>query len=318
MRITVAICTWNRADLLDKTLAQLSVADRPLEHELEVLVVSNNCTDHTDEVVARHQARLPIRPVWQKMPGLSNARNAAIDVATGDFIVWTDDDVLVDADWMRAYERAIRRYPEAGFFGGPIDPWFEGEPPAWIPAAWSRIHVAFAARDFGREDFELDPKRPPFGANFAVRTDLQRLVRYDPRLGRAPGSMQGGEEVAVLRELMSRGFRGWWIGDARVKHWIPRTRQTRAYLRSYYEGHGEQALDRRTPTGRFNLFSVPTWLWRAWLVGECRLLLHWLLRQHSDWGHRAAKVSVMRGMIRGMRRVATSARHASADGDQAD
>ena len=50
MEITVAICTWNRARLLDETLTHLAELVVPSGLEWELLVINNNCTDHTDEV----------------------------------------------------------------------------------------------------------------------------------------------------------------------------------------------------------------------------------------------------------------------------
>src|SRR4051794_35896246 len=103
MNVTVAICTWNRAGLLDQTLSEMGRLRIPSGLEWELIVVNNNCTDPTDEVIARHTGRLPIRRVSEPRPGQSNARNAAVRVARGDYIVWTDDDVLVDPLWLAAY-----------------------------------------------------------------------------------------------------------------------------------------------------------------------------------------------------------------------
>src|SRR5262249_56770240 len=58
-RLTVAICTWNRAGLLDQTLGRLRELEIPPGTEWELLVVNNNCTDDTDAVVARHAGSLP-------------------------------------------------------------------------------------------------------------------------------------------------------------------------------------------------------------------------------------------------------------------
>ena len=62
----------------------------------ELLVVNNNCTDKTDEVIARHSEVLPLRRLLELKPGLSNARNCAVEAAQGQLLIWTDDDVLVD------------------------------------------------------------------------------------------------------------------------------------------------------------------------------------------------------------------------------
>src|SRR5208283_1040221 len=100
MDISLAICTFNRAESLDRTLAHLDTLRIPEGLEWELLVVNNGCTDHTDEVIARHQKRLPLRRLFEPKRGLSPARNLAIDSARGGFIFWTDDDALPHPDWL--------------------------------------------------------------------------------------------------------------------------------------------------------------------------------------------------------------------------
>src|SRR6266481_662849 len=118
---TVAICTWNRAASLLQTLRSLTSIDPP-NSPWELLVVNNHCTDETEDVLDRLQQELPLRRVFEAKPGVSQARNAAIQHAHGNYIIWTDDDVIVDKDWLCAYERAVNRWPEAAVFGGPVRP----------------------------------------------------------------------------------------------------------------------------------------------------------------------------------------------------
>ena len=117
MKITVAICTWNRSVSLACTLAKLADCASLRFANWEVLVVNNNCRDDTDAVAMSFAGRLPLRLISQPVPGLSNARNAAVAAATGEYMVWTDDDVLVESNWLRAYEAAFLAHPEYAFFG---------------------------------------------------------------------------------------------------------------------------------------------------------------------------------------------------------
>lgn len=89
MRITVAVCTWNRARLRDQTLAAMRQLQVPAGVEWELLVVNNNCTDATDDVIERHSTHLPIRRLFEVKQGHSHARNRAVAEATGELIVWT-------------------------------------------------------------------------------------------------------------------------------------------------------------------------------------------------------------------------------------
>ncbi len=106
MSTTIAICTYNRSSLLDKTFAQLRHLDVAGCGEWEILVVNNNCSDDTDAVIQRHSDVLPLRRLSEPRPGKSYAANLAVQEARGDVILWIDDDVLVDPGWLGAYVRA--------------------------------------------------------------------------------------------------------------------------------------------------------------------------------------------------------------------
>ena len=67
--VTVAICTWNRAALLDKTLERLAEVRVPAGLTWEVVVVDNHSTDGTAAVLARHAGRLPLVPLTELKQG---------------------------------------------------------------------------------------------------------------------------------------------------------------------------------------------------------------------------------------------------------
>ena len=270
MRIEIAICTWNRSALLAKTLDQFCQLRPPAGADWRLLVVNNNCTDRTTDVLQSFESRLPLRWVVEREAGLSHARNRAIAEGRGDYLVWTDDDVLVAPDWLEAYAAAFREHPESAFFGGPVDPWFEGRPPRWLSTNLQEVAIAFALRQFGDATFRFDSARVPFGANCAFRRDVQRDFRYDPALGRAPGRNVSGEETEVMRQMMAAGFNGWWVPGARVRHFIPRERQTLRYVRRIFVGAGELSALSLDGTGVPRLFGRPRWLLRQALLAEGR------------------------------------------------
>src|SRR5262249_21230021 len=117
-RVSVIICTWNRARLLDMTLEHFARLRVPAGVEWELVVVNNNSTDDTDAVLQRHEGRLPLRRLFEPRPGKSFAANLALAEARSDLILWTDDDVHVDPDWLAEYVAAARAWPDASFFGG--------------------------------------------------------------------------------------------------------------------------------------------------------------------------------------------------------
>lgn len=297
LRLTVAICTWNRCDLLRQTLERMAQLAIPAQLAWELVVVNNRCTDATDAVLTEFETRLPLRRIYEPQPGQSNARNAAIREARGEYVVWTDDDVLVDQAWLTEYAAAFDRWPDATFFGGPIAPWFEGEPPAWLRAGFGRVHAAFAVLDLGPSPVRLSAMNFPYGANMAVRREIYTEVQYDPGLGLRPGSSMRSEELALVRHLAAAGKEGRWVPGARVTHFIPRARQTVAYLRGYYFGWGEY-LGRAAKAQKRALLGRPLWLWRELVESEARYWLWRAVGRPERWLDELKTASEARGRFR--------------------
>ncbi len=242
MKICVGICTWNRARLLEKTLRQMTRLRVPSDCDWEVLVVNNRCTDDTDDVIDRFRNRLPLRRLYEEQSGKSFALNAAIRTVESDWILWTDDDVLVQPDWIEAHYRGLQQYPDADFFGGVIEPDFEIDPPDWILEHFQLIETAYAVRMLGDEPFQIDLDTLPFGANFSIRTDLQKKYLYDTQLGRVGANHVRGEETALAQCLLKDGYRGYWNPYSRVRHFIPRERLSRKFLRDFFYGIGQTVV----------------------------------------------------------------------------
>jgi glucosyl-dolichyl phosphate glucuronosyltransferase len=241
LSVTVAICTWNRAAQLREMLASLARLERPAGVDYEVLVIDNGSSDGT-EAVLRDAARfLPLRSSTEPALGHAIARNRAVHESRGDYLLWTDDDVIVDSRWLQSHCEAFRADPEAALFGGPILPLFGARAPRWLEQVWDQVKGDYAVRDLGAEPVPLDHRRYPFGANYAIRREEQLRFPYDRRRGRRGTSLVSGDEVAVFHWLLAAGGRGWWVPGARVWHVIGRERLSRGFLRRYHEGDGRLA-----------------------------------------------------------------------------
>jgi len=279
MFITVAICTFNRAESLRRTLDSLVAMETSNAVAWELIVVNNDGTDHTNAVTIEYLDRLPLRREFEPNPGLSNARNRAVDVARGQYIVWTDDDVVVKPGWLTAYVEAFRRWPDAVVFGGRIIPRYEPPVTRWVAECEELLSGPFAVRDFGNQVQRLSVAegRIPYGANFALRAAEQQNFRYDPDLGLAPNRPRYDDEVDVITRILASGAKGYWIPQAVVEHCIGRDRQTVRYIAAHYEGWGQTwAVRNAAAIARLPfLFGIPRRIWPRLLVWW---LLYWLSR----------------------------------------
>jgi glycosyltransferase involved in cell wall biosynthesis len=224
-------------------------------------------------VLADFEACLPLIPLKEARTGLSHARNRAVQAAHGDYLLWIDDDVLVDPDWLSAYVEAIRRWPQAAYFGGAIAPRFGAPPPAWIVRSLDLLEGTFALRDFGPETRRLTPGELPFGANMGFRIDVLRATRFDDRLGRQGKVLLHGDETQLFRALESSGQLGIWVAGACVQHHIPAERLTLAYVWKFFQGSGRTFVRQGDNPAGSSWAGVPRWAVRQGLVAAGRVVL---------------------------------------------
>jgi len=294
MRLTVAICTWNRAELLDRTLAEFRKLTLPPGLEWEVVVVNNNCTDDTDRVIAAHTGPLPLVRVFEPKQGHCHARNAGVAAARGDFLIWTDDDVLVPTDWVANYLDAEARYPDAGVFGGPVRPWFAVTPPKWITDHIARLGTCWALVDHGSEVRPLAAGEYCHGANMAFRTAQLRKYPFDPKFGRVGRQLTSGDDSNVVGRILADGSPGVWVGNAPVNHYLPAERLTAGYAYEVIRCNrltGPSDVTGDPPM----LFGAPRWAWGKYLKAVAGTWRH-------GWGKGAKWVEafVLRAKARGI------------------
>jgi glycosyltransferase involved in cell wall biosynthesis len=287
MLVTIGICTYNRAESLRRALDSVAALKVPDDVSWEILIVNNNSSDHTDQIIANFRDRLPVRREFEPRPGKCNALNRAIKAAKGEYILWTDDDVVVDPRWLQAYVEAFRRWPEAAVFGGRIIPRLEPPVPKWIAESISVLEGPYAARDFGGyvQPLSIAGNLIPYGANFAVRSKEQRAFRYNPALGPSPFRPRLGDEADVVERLLESGATGYWLPQAIVQHCIGQERQTISYIEKYSMILGETHAFRSTSTvcAAHFWFGVPRGVWKRLVVGWCRYHVHRLLSPAPVW-----------------------------------
>jgi len=180
-KVDIAICTWNRPALLANTLDSLAGLVVEPSVRLRVVIVDNNSTDSTPDVIEAFQnsefsKTHSVIALLEKRQGHTYSRNCAIAAADSDLMIWTDDDVEVQSDWVAKYVQAANQDSGITFWGGEIAPKFEGATPKWIGENWDVLKGCFAVREFAGE-LELDSSRLPYGANFAIRTADQKQFR---------------------------------------------------------------------------------------------------------------------------------------------
>jgi glycosyltransferase involved in cell wall biosynthesis len=225
LKVTVAIPTYNRADFLQQTLAGLIQQQFPRDH-FEILVIDNNSTDRTRAVVEGFASAHPApRYLREEKQGLDHARNRAITEACGEIIVFGDDDILMQPDWLAQIAVPLLADParRIGAVGGEVVPVFPEGLPDWV-REW---HAPLAFRpDLG----PLDAKHSPMGANLAIPTWVfAQLGPFHTALDRAAGNYFSGGDSEMIRRVRAAGLEVWFAPGAAVQHQMPASRTTFRY-----------------------------------------------------------------------------------------
>lgn len=267
-RLTLAICTHDRAELLDTCLGSLGRQTEPPD---EILVVDNAPSDaRSAAVVDAHRSRLGdrLRRVVEPCPGLDVARNLALREARGEVVAFVDDDVVVDPHFCESQRSIWQGSPDAGAVTGQILPHeldtdaqvaFElrgGFRGARHPLRWS------GTDDPDNPIYPYSPGMFGAGANLAVRREVAlRLGGFDEALDTG-APLPGGGDMDLCHRVLRAGLDLVYEPRIVVFH---RHRRDHAALRRQYDSWGRSLtawatkVYRIDPAGRRKLRLLARW-----------------------------------------------------------
>lgn len=264
--ISVLIATRNRGPELEAQLRSLEAVQAP-DGGWELLVIDNGSSDITPILLRRVTAegRLPLRPMCEPRRGKSRALNLGVLAARGELLAFTDDDAVVEPQWLRAFQRAAGAYPEAIGFAGRAPAFGDSTP----------VGHGIVNYEHGEADFEIRPfQTPPLGVNFAFRRRaFERYGLFREDLG--PGSaVQRAEDTEFVRRLWLGGERLWYVARAIVQNPVRQERLSRRFsLRwTFWVGRSNARMTGR-PGGVPTVAGVPRYLYGTILRGVGRIPL---------------------------------------------
>jgi glycosyltransferase involved in cell wall biosynthesis len=165
--------------------------------DLEVVVVDNNCSDHTAEVISDFEGRLPhLRHVVEVNQGLSHARNAGMQSASKEYAIYIDDDAVLTEGFLDRCEVVLRRF-RPDLFGGPVLPLFDRPVPDWFDR---NVEIRQFERFSG-----FSAKASISGGNFGIkRSVFDDLGPFDTALGMSGDTMAFGEDREMVERYRSK------------------------------------------------------------------------------------------------------------------
>jgi glucosyl-dolichyl phosphate glucuronosyltransferase len=127
---TIAICTYNRSNFLQKCLESIFKSEKA--GQFEILVIDNNSTDNTYSIVKKFQNNdQNLKYFFEEKTGLSNARNKAIEKANSELIAFLDDDCFITDTYLDRIQWLVENL-DFDCVGGMYLPWYYVQKPKWI------------------------------------------------------------------------------------------------------------------------------------------------------------------------------------------
>lgn len=264
--LSVGLCTYNRAKLVINTLKTIKEQSLNCD-KFEIIVIDNNSSDNTKEVVetfAKENDNLQIVYAKEEKQGISHARNRAYLEASGDFIVYIDDDELAKKDWLENYYTFIQDNLDTAIVAGKIEVLYpKNQTPNWNSQYIENWHGRY---NFGDDPFKITQDLInkhkayyPNNGNMAVSVEfLKGVGGFDITLGRKEKSLAGGEDTKLGKVALSMGKSILYNPYSLIEHIILPERNSIQFLQKKHFDQGatfvDVKYDERTVFKSFKMF----------------------------------------------------------------
>lgn len=226
--VSIIIPTYNRAQTLEATIESLSRQTYPPDH-YEIIVVDNNSTDTTRDVVERAKrcSSVEVHYLFESRQGVHYARNSALKFSRGEILYYTDDDMIADAHLLKQIVKPFALNSKVGTVTGRVLPVWEIAPPDWVLRFCNNALLSLQDRP---EHLIISPNDcGVYSCHQALRRDaFMATGGYHPE--NTAGEWIGDGETGMNMRLKELGYYFGYVGTAITHHVIPAGRMTQSYL----------------------------------------------------------------------------------------
>jgi glycosyltransferase involved in cell wall biosynthesis len=239
LKISVVICTYNRALYIQDAMESLYSQTLPKE-QWEVIVVNNNSTDNTEGVCNIFINLHPDANFYyfnEPQQGSSFARNTGAQYAKSPLLCFMDDDAVADKDYLERIINFFEQYPDAGGLGGRIIPKYIPQEPKWMSHFVSSLVGHF---HYSEEAVVFAPNKYPLESNMIIRkADFDAIQGFNTALPGVVGTLRiGGEGKDFFFRLKELGRNIYYDPAIRVQHVVETAKLNREYMHRVASGIG--------------------------------------------------------------------------------
>jgi len=264
-RLTIIICTYNRAKCLESALKSL-IKQFGNSNYFEIIVIDNNSQDDTKNIIKKYLNKLSfLKYIFEPKQGLSYARNRGIKEANSEYIAFLDDDAITCPNWVKlAYE--IIDFKKPDIFGGPMYPYYEDKKPKWYKDDYAIRKVTNKPRLLKSSEFIT-------AANIFYKKDIfNKIGLFDVDLGMKGNKVSLGEETQIQLKADKQGYKIFYHPNLYINHLVPRFKMRVLYILKRYYAYGYTR--RWSNYKKDNIFFAFAMFIYSILLGLLRLILY--------------------------------------------
>lgn len=239
MKLSIIICSYNRANYIEAAFDSLYNQSSGLE-SFETIIVDNNSTDNTADVFKQWRASHAngnFTYLTESKQGASFARNTGAANAKGQWLCFMDDDAIANSNYVENIIKHIETKPAVVGFGGRIIPKYIPSEPKWMSYYVSSLVGNF---DYAATACAFENGKYPLESNMIVRKDVYDTIGgFNTALPGVVGTLRiGGEGKELFYKILALGHTIYYDPSICVQHVVEVKKLTSEYMYRVASGIG--------------------------------------------------------------------------------
>lgn len=289
--------THNGAKTLPMMLQSLTKIEQSVAWE--IIAVDNNSYDGTAIILDSFREALPMTVLRNSKRGKNSGLNLGLRHAKGDLIVFTDDDVIPNTDWLTRFKICAEANQGYDIFAGRILPFWTATPDP-IVVNNAPLGTTYALTSDNQVEGPINPG-DVWGPNMAVRKSVFKGGHsFNEAVGPDEGNYIMGSETEFTVRVNAAGHKCWFCGAAKVQHIIRQHQMQQKWVikRAYRSGRGQRNSEVTGKASQARKFlGIPRWRFRALLTQYFRLALSSLSGNRDSRFSALWEISFLKGYI---------------------
>ena len=193
----------------------------------EIIIANNNSTDKTQKVIDDYLKFENIKTIFEPRQGVHYARNSAAKISRGDYLYYTDDDMIADENLLANLVQVFTDNPGVASATGKVLPKWEVEPPEWVSIYLNNAYLSL--HDLGTDTIISDKDMGVFSCHQMMKREIFfQAGGFNPE--NTAGEWIGDGETGLNIKIKDLNGKFAYVGTSIIWHMIPPTRMTQGYL----------------------------------------------------------------------------------------